>query len=156
MICMKELRFSSRPRTKVRCQGPLGSARALPCKGYDEKFPFNRRYSRYSTDKLPVFCRSTHHIAYHIATANNNSRFVLFILNPIGISLQILCFALKKKNTQLKQQQQQRSHLTAKGSRMEKHLNSKKKRTNKQKQTLLKYHQTTLRMLIKKFKQIFI
>lgn len=64
-------------------------------------------------------------------------------------------FCLKKK-TQLKQQQQQRSHLTAKGSRIEKHLNSKKKRTNKQKQTLLKYYQTTLRMLIKKFKQIFI
>ena len=41
-------------------------------------------------------------------------------------------FCLKKK-TQLKQQQQ-RSHLTAKGSRMEKHLNSKKKK-NKQTKT---------------------
>ena len=30
MICMKCLRFSGRPRAKVRCQGPLGSARALP------------------------------------------------------------------------------------------------------------------------------
>ena len=43
-------------------------------------------------------------------------------------------FCLKKKKTQLKQQQQQRSHLTAKGSRMEKHLNSKKKK-NKQTKT---------------------
>ena len=31
MICMKKLRFSSHPRAKVRCQGPLGSARAQPC-----------------------------------------------------------------------------------------------------------------------------
>ena len=31
MICMKNLRFSSRPRAKVRRQGPLGSARAQPC-----------------------------------------------------------------------------------------------------------------------------
>ena len=30
MICMKNLRFSSRPRSKVRRQGPLGSARAQP------------------------------------------------------------------------------------------------------------------------------
>ena len=30
MICMKNLRFSSCPRAKVRCQGPLGSARAQP------------------------------------------------------------------------------------------------------------------------------
>ena len=30
MICMKNLRFSSRPRAKVRCQGPPGSARAQP------------------------------------------------------------------------------------------------------------------------------
>lgn len=46
-------------------------------------------------------------------------------------------FCLKKKttHTQLKQQQQ-RSHLTANGSRMEKHLNSKKKRKqNKQTKT---------------------
>ena len=31
MICMKNLSFSSRPRAKVRCQGPPGSARAQPC-----------------------------------------------------------------------------------------------------------------------------
>ena len=31
MICMKNLRFSSHPRAKVRRQGPLGSARAQPC-----------------------------------------------------------------------------------------------------------------------------
>ena len=31
MICMKKLRFSSRPRAKVRHQGPPGSARAQPC-----------------------------------------------------------------------------------------------------------------------------
>ena len=31
MICMKKVRLSSRPRAKVRCQGPLGSARAQPC-----------------------------------------------------------------------------------------------------------------------------
>ena len=31
MICMKNLRFSSRPRAKVRRQGPPGSARAQPC-----------------------------------------------------------------------------------------------------------------------------
>ena len=31
MICVKNLRFSSRPRAKVRHQGPLGSARAQPC-----------------------------------------------------------------------------------------------------------------------------
>ena len=31
MICMKNLRFSCRPRSKVRRQGPLGSARAQPC-----------------------------------------------------------------------------------------------------------------------------
>ena len=30
MICMKNVRFSSRPRAKVRCQGPPGSARAQP------------------------------------------------------------------------------------------------------------------------------
>ena len=30
MICMKNLRFSSRPRAKVRRQGPPGSARAQP------------------------------------------------------------------------------------------------------------------------------
>ena len=30
MICMKTLRFSSRPRAKVRRQGPPGSARAQP------------------------------------------------------------------------------------------------------------------------------
>ena len=30
MFCMKKLRFSSHPRTKVRHQGPLGSARAQP------------------------------------------------------------------------------------------------------------------------------
>ena len=30
MICMKSLRFSSRPKAKVRCQGPPGSARAQP------------------------------------------------------------------------------------------------------------------------------
>ena len=28
MFCMKNLRFSSRSRVKVRCQGPPGSARA--------------------------------------------------------------------------------------------------------------------------------
>ena len=32
MICMKNLRFSSRLRAKVRCQGPPGSARAQPCR----------------------------------------------------------------------------------------------------------------------------
>ena len=32
MICMKNLRFSSRPRAKVRRQGPRGSARAQPWK----------------------------------------------------------------------------------------------------------------------------
>ena len=40
-------------------------------------------------------------------------------------------FCLKKKTQlkqQQKQQQQQPSHLTAKGSRMEKHLNSKEKK----------------------------
>ena len=31
MSCMKKLRFSSRPRAKVRHQGPPGSARAQPC-----------------------------------------------------------------------------------------------------------------------------
>ena len=31
MICLKNLRFSSRPRAKVRRQGPPGSARAQPC-----------------------------------------------------------------------------------------------------------------------------
>ena len=31
MICMKNQRFSSRPRAKVRRQGPPGSARAQPC-----------------------------------------------------------------------------------------------------------------------------
>ena len=31
MICMKNLWFSSRPRAKVRRQGPPGSARAQPC-----------------------------------------------------------------------------------------------------------------------------
>ena len=38
-------------------------------------------------------------------------------------------FCVKQKKKQLKEQQQQpqRSHLTAKGSRTEKHLNSKKK-----------------------------
>ena len=30
MICMKNLRFSSLPRAKVRWQGPPGSARAAP------------------------------------------------------------------------------------------------------------------------------
>ena len=30
MIWMKKVRFSSRPRAKVKCQGPLGSARAQP------------------------------------------------------------------------------------------------------------------------------
>ena len=30
MICMKNLRFSSRPRSKVRRQGSPGSARAQP------------------------------------------------------------------------------------------------------------------------------
>ena len=32
MICMKNRRFASRPRAKVRCQGPPGSARAQHCK----------------------------------------------------------------------------------------------------------------------------
>ena len=31
MNCMKNMRFSSRPRAKVRRQGPPGSARAQPC-----------------------------------------------------------------------------------------------------------------------------
>ena len=31
MICMKKLRFPSRPRAKVRCQGSPGSSRAQPC-----------------------------------------------------------------------------------------------------------------------------
>ena len=31
MICMKNLRFSSRPRIKVRRHGPPGSAKAQPC-----------------------------------------------------------------------------------------------------------------------------
>ena len=31
MICMKNLRFSSRPRAKVKCQRPPGFARAQPC-----------------------------------------------------------------------------------------------------------------------------
>ena len=31
MICMKKVRFVSRPRAKVRRQGPPGSARAQPC-----------------------------------------------------------------------------------------------------------------------------
>ena len=34
MICMKELRFPSRPTAKVRHQGPPGSARAQPCLGH--------------------------------------------------------------------------------------------------------------------------
>ena len=38
MTCMKNLRFSSRPRAKIRCQGPPGSARAQPCiQDYDMK-----------------------------------------------------------------------------------------------------------------------
>ena len=32
MISMKKLRFSSRPRTKVRRHGPPGSSRAQPCR----------------------------------------------------------------------------------------------------------------------------
>ena len=31
MICIKKLRFPTRPRAKVRRQGQLGSARAQPC-----------------------------------------------------------------------------------------------------------------------------
>ena len=31
MICIKNLRFSSRPGAKVGCQGPPGCARAQPC-----------------------------------------------------------------------------------------------------------------------------
>ena len=40
MICMKNLRFSSCPKAKVRCQGPPGSARAQPClsQGIRKKF----------------------------------------------------------------------------------------------------------------------
>ena len=38
MICMKNMRFSSRPRARVRRQGPPGSARAQPCiQDYDVK-----------------------------------------------------------------------------------------------------------------------
>ena len=38
MMCMKNMRFSSHPRAKVRRQGPPGSARAQPCiQGYDVK-----------------------------------------------------------------------------------------------------------------------
>ena len=33
----KKIRFSNRPRAKVRCQGPLGSARTLPCFWYNHK-----------------------------------------------------------------------------------------------------------------------
>ena len=33
MICVKNVRFSSRLRAKVRRQGPLSSARAQPCMG---------------------------------------------------------------------------------------------------------------------------
>ena len=40
MICMKEVRFSSRLSAKVRCQGPPGSARAQPCRMENEKFRF--------------------------------------------------------------------------------------------------------------------
>ena len=36
MICMKNLRFSSRLRAKVRRQGPPGSARAQPCPRVNE------------------------------------------------------------------------------------------------------------------------
>ena len=35
MICMKNLRFSSRPGAKVRRQGPPGSARVQPLEGID-------------------------------------------------------------------------------------------------------------------------
>ena len=40
MIRVKNLRFSSHPRAKVRCQGPLGSARAQPWKGYPFSYTF--------------------------------------------------------------------------------------------------------------------
>ena len=40
MICMKNLRFSSHPRAKVRCQGPPGSARAQPLKRYPVSYTF--------------------------------------------------------------------------------------------------------------------
>ena len=40
MICMKEVRFSSRLSAKVRYQGPPGSARAQPCRMENEKFRF--------------------------------------------------------------------------------------------------------------------
>ena len=36
MICMKIVRFSSRLRAKVRCQGPPGSARGQPCNDGDD------------------------------------------------------------------------------------------------------------------------
>ena len=38
MICMKNLRFSSLPRAKVRCQGPPGSARAAKVLQWAPKF----------------------------------------------------------------------------------------------------------------------
>ena len=51
MICMKNLRFSSRPRAKVRRQGPPGSARAQPWSptiiiGFPNTYPLDSDLSR--------------------------------------------------------------------------------------------------------------
>ena len=63
MICMKKLQFSSRPRAKVRRQGPLGSARKQPCKSINELFiqkriPLTKKISYKIINKMFIHIRA--------------------------------------------------------------------------------------------------
>ena len=56
MICMKNLRFSSRPRSKVRRQGPPGSARAQPWALHDDDGNISATCTRWFCGS---FCKNT-------------------------------------------------------------------------------------------------
>ena len=90
MICMKNLRFSSRPRIKVRRQGPPGSARAQPWTGvhyFREKVPLLRTAS----DQNNVFGMHTLSKGHHT--------FLFSPTSPRPTTVNILHIALHVNDT---------------------------------------------------------
>ena len=83
MICMKNLRFSSRPRAKVGCEGLPGSARAQPWGSVFSGHPSARLASTImiyiilemitvNSTTTAVLLKTYQYIPYYVV-ANNNS-----------------------------------------------------------------------------------
>ena len=83
MISMKKLRFSSPPRTKVRCHGPPGSVRPQPCTSQTRKIRF-LSISFKSLIMLPVFPKL---LKFHNNVAQYLLQIYFLILYVLGFNL---------------------------------------------------------------------